>query len=556
MTNTWTMPDLLFIHIPKLNDSLDEIGETTFINLVPSGVFALADFLNRSGFYSRILHLGIESILNKNFDLCKFIETENPMAIALSLHWHYQSYHVIETARQIKRKFPCIPIILGGLTAGFFAPEILEQYDCIDFIIEGDSEIPLKMLMEHIKANKIEPGNQPSPDFVPTPQFIVVENENHQLSHLTPQPALLNNIPNLFYKLKNLKESIADDTFLDQTLPIEEPKTISKKITRTPKNYSATPQILNSLHYYNFELLYNYQFYRDEMGIPSIWLKNKTIEQNRKLIDRLTKVYFPMVGKGCPLNCTWCGKEKREKTLFRDIDVVVNSIKEAENRGFRNLYFTFHPCNEADDFYLRLFQKIRKECLNMSAYFECWHLPSRELIVEFGKTFKDGIMALSPESGSEEVRKLNRGVFYTNKQLKETLDFMQKTGVEADLFFSVGIPGENEKFFEETKSMIKHFREKYKNIQEICLFAIELEPGSPWFENPGKFGIISERKTFEDYYNAHKPGNKGSYNSLGYYIPGFFTDPSKCSDVDSYEKSIKQLRNTVVKLEGILGGQE
>ena len=516
------MIDLLFIHVPKFNDTAEGMGEAMFVNLIPSGVFAMADFLGREGVETRILHLGIEWILKGRFNPVPFMEAHKQKAVALSLHWHHQSYDVIETARKIKERFPEIPLILGGLTAGYFAREILERYPFIDFVVEGDGEVPLLELMKAIKGGILRGNGDECTE-------------------------ILNNIPNVYYKLKNFKESIVDDTFLDE----EPQKNQVISVMKSHKKYISSPEILDSLNYCNFTLLENFEFYRDEMGIPALWLKNGDVEYNRRHLHRMTKVFFPAVGRGCPAKCSWCGKERRLPPVFRDSRRVLNSIKEAEKAGFESLYFTYDPCKQSSCYYMELFRLIREASVDMFAYFECWGLPEGELIREFRKTFHDGVFALSPESGSEEVRRRNRGIFYSNAHLEATLELMEKEGVEVDLFFSLGIPGENEEIFNETVKMMNDFRKRFVNLGEVCLFGIELEPGSPWFEKPEEFGIVSGRKSFEDYYNAHKPGNRGSYSSLGYYIPGYFIDKMKCCGVREFEDAVEKLRKENLRLEDI-----
>lgn len=521
------MIDLLFIHAPKFNDMVEGMDDAMFVNLIPSGVFAMADFLEEKGVKTRILHLGIEWILRGRFDPIPFMKTHTPSAAALSLHWHHQSYDVIETAKRIRAEFPEMPIILGGLTAGYFACEILEKYSCIDFVIEGDGEVPLLELMKVIK-------------------------KGIHLENLGEYSEALNNIPNLYYKLNNFKESIADDTFSDKTFQKDQ----TANVVKSPDKYISTPEILDSLNYANFKLLNDFVFYRDEMGIPALWLKNGDVEYNRRHLQRMTKVFFPAAGRGCPARCPWCGKERRLPPLFRSLERVYNSIRTAEQAGFENLYFTYDPCRQASLYYISLFKLLRESSVNMSAYFECWRLPEPEFIREFKRTFSDGVIALSPESGSEEVRKRNRGIFHSSAALEETLELTEKEGLETDLFFSLGIPGENEEIFEETRRMIRHFRERFSHLGEICLFGIELEPGSPWFEEPEKFGIVSGRKCFEDYHNAHKPGNRGSFSSLGYYIPDYFRDRSKCSNVEEFENALEKLRNENMKLKDIFRGKD
>ena len=142
--------DCLFVHVPKFKNYYRPIGEYTFINYLPMGVLALADLLARGGYETEVLHLGVEWIEDKGFSLIDYIAQKRPRVVALSLHWHPQSYEVLEQARMIKEAFPEISIILGGLTASFFHREIMERFPWVDAIIRGEGEVPLLQVMEAI----------------------------------------------------------------------------------------------------------------------------------------------------------------------------------------------------------------------------------------------------------------------------------------------------------------------------------------------------------------------------------------------------------------------
>lgn len=492
MNNKSRELDILFIHVPKFHDRFPPFGESSFINVIPSGVQGMADFLDKKGISSRILHLGIDWIKTGAFDPTGYLKKHPVKAVGISLHWHHQSYDVIETARKIKESFPHIPIILGGLTASYFAREILEDYSFIDFVITGDGEVPLWELLNLIKKN----GPEPSPDD-------------------------LRNLPNLYYR-------DGDEVKISRAL------------------YRLSQDILDSLEHFRPDLMEDWEFYRLEMGIPAIWLQGRSPEYHRDNLHRLTNVYFPMTGKGCPFQCSWCGKERRGKFIFRNPRKVAESIQKAYNGGVESVYFTFDPCRESGEYYRELFRIMREMKLDLFGYFECWGLPSHGLLTDFKWTFPDRVMALSPETGSEELRKQNKGIYYSNRELEETLDLLKSLEIETDLFFAMGIPGENEEKFQETAGYIRRCREKYANIQEACLFCIELEPGSPWFENPEKYGIITGRKSFRDYYHAHGPGNRGSFEAAGYYIPDYFREG--CKSIEAFEDSINQLRNSTVSM--------
>ena len=146
--------DILFIHTPKLNNYYKPIGEYIFILFIPVGLLGLADLLNRNGYKTRIIHLGVEFAKYKKIDLNKIIIENKPDIIGLDLHWHHQSYDVIEFAKKIKIIDHNVKILLGGFTASYFAEEIMKNFDCIDFIIKGEAEIPIIELIKQTKSGK------------------------------------------------------------------------------------------------------------------------------------------------------------------------------------------------------------------------------------------------------------------------------------------------------------------------------------------------------------------------------------------------------------------
>ena len=107
--------------------SYKPFGEYMYIKSMPVGLLAMADFLVKNGKSCEIVNLGVESIVDDQFDIIKYIKDSNAKVVAISLHWHYQSFDVIELAKKIKGGLPHIDIVLGGFNASFFAEEIMEN---------------------------------------------------------------------------------------------------------------------------------------------------------------------------------------------------------------------------------------------------------------------------------------------------------------------------------------------------------------------------------------------------------------------------------------------
>jgi hypothetical protein len=168
-----------------------------------------------------------------------------------------------------------------------------------------------------------------------------------------------------------------------------------------------------------------------------------------------------------------------------------------------------------EKFYLRLFKLIRKShIINLSASFESFFLPSNKFIEAFASSFNNPIIILSPDTGSESLRKKVKTFYYLNRDLIKLLDFSIRKNVKIHLNFSTGFPFETEKDFLKTISLIKYLKKRFPLTLEGE--AIELEPCSLMHIYPEKFQISVKRKTFLDFLKA-------SYkrNDLGYSTKNF-----------------------------------
>jgi radical SAM superfamily enzyme YgiQ (UPF0313 family) len=461
--------DCLFVHVPKFKNYYRPIGEYTFINYMPMGVLALADLLAREGYETEVIHLGVEWMVDKGFALIDYIAQKNPCIVALSLHWHPQSYDVLEQARMIKQAFPKIFILLGGLTAGFFHREIMERFPWVDAVITGEGEVPLLQLMEAVtKGGRLE------------------------------------TIPNLTWRQGD-------------------------KTTENPLAYCATQEILDGLCFTNFPLLKNFRTYIDWVLMP-FFVKGVSKERNRLFFSLKTPIFDLMIGRGCPVNCTWCGGGReaqriiagRRQVIFRDRERVLGSIREALHWGYETMHVCFDPFPHRPDYYLQLFSRIREEKLRVEFFFECFGLPTRGFIDAFAQTFGPrSLIAISPESGSEEVRRRNKGYSYTNQELWDCLAYSREKGVQVDLFFGLGLPYEREADLDETAQLIARIRGEFPNVRGIRTFAIEMEPGAPWYLRPERFGVETDLRSFADFYAYHQEAAEG-FSAFGYHIPGYF----------------------------------
>lgn len=483
--------DFLFVHVPKFSSYYKPLDEFMFINYIPMGVFALCDILNKNHISAHIKHVGLEYIKNNDFSIAEYVREHRIKAVGLSLHWHYQSYDVIEVARKIKEASKETRIILGGFTTSLFAREIMEDYDFIDFIIAGDGE---KGVLELAKA---------------------------------------------------LMEETDDYSGISNCLYRKDGKIVDNGIT-----YLADYNELTGVEYANLSYLDHYEEYRDYFKVPLFWSLNASVKENiGKRISGAMTTFPLMVGRGCVVNCSFCGGGrdaqkkicKRDKPVFRPVNDVVDTMEQAIGYGYESFIICFDPYPHDDRYFLEMFAEVRRRKIICGMGFESWGLPTEEFVKAFGETFdkKTSYIALSPETFSERVRKINKGIFYTNEAMVDIMQKMKDEGIPILLYMTIGMSGETAEDIRHNVEYGKTLRKRFKNAFDTILVPVQLEPGSPLFEDPEKYNAVTERKCFKDFYEYHKKPDSNPYSYLGYATEAI--EETAC-DIEKFNEYIHKER--------------
>jgi len=419
----------LLIHVPDTTNNI--------CHLIPIGMFGIADYLTQNKVVTKIIHVGIEKMCNKFFNIANFIRSQQIKIVCFDLHWHYQSWAVINCIKEIKKYAPCVKVIIGGYTASFFAMEIMRKFREVDFVVRGDAEVPLLKLIRAILNN-----NTPS------------------------------NIPNILWRNKG-------------------------RIIVNKQSYTIGVRQLNKILYSRFDLLKNYKLYIK----PSFFYR----------ITKVSLPFFYSPGRGCTVNCSFCGGSrvsqliinKRKCVIMKSVKSALKDIENSKKYGINSLYMCFDPFVNRKH-YIQLFKQIRKSGIKFKMFFECWSLPTKEFIDSFKETFEKGSqIILSPETGSDHIRKKNKGFFFSNKDFFSVMDYLALKKLDVILFFSTGLPFEKKENFLETINFFKRIKARYKNVR-FCCSPIRMEPCSPYYLNEKKYCVKSKRKTFMDFYNASK----------------------------------------------------
>lgn len=459
--------EVLFVHVPKLSNYYKPLDEFMFINFIPMGIFAMCDILNKKGISSRILHLGVEYINNNRFSVTDYIRDNHVKTVALSLHWHYQAFDVIDVARTIKEKHPDITTVLGGYTASVFADEIIGTHTCIDCVIVGDGEKGITDLADTVAA-----GN-------------------------------------------NDWSGVANAVYRD-----------NGAVVNNGVSFTATIADLTKANYANMEYLDNYRCYIDYFNMPYFWSLRSSVRQNLKRKMTKAQSMFPlMIGRGCNFNCSYCGGGrivqnticKRGQPILLPVAKVVDIMEQAMRFGYDSFISSFDPFPDDSSYFHALFKEIRDRGISCGFGFESWSVPRADLIREFSTTFihDKSYIAISPESGSEEVRKVNKSTFYTNKELFTILEVINREKIPALVFLAIGLPGDTAQSIQESVSFSATILKKFR-YAKVLTVPTQLEPGSPLYFHPEKYESKTERNSFADFYRYHQRTDSSPYTCLGY----------------------------------------
>ena len=430
----------------------------------PMGILGLADYLVKNQRSARIIHLVVEQQQSGGLDFDKIIAENQPAIVGLDLHWHFQSYDVIEVARKIKLAHPEVAVLLGGLTASIFAEEILRDYPFIDFVIRGDAEIPLLQLVQHFESDKT-----------------------------------YSEVPNLAYRQ-------------------------GANVTLNPTTYVADSAMLDSLCFTDFTLMKDYPCFVKSFSqythIPGL-----SGPFQRRFFDR-RKEYQVYIGRGCVYDCSYCGGSNQAHNLIggrkgvatRSVNSVVSSIRDLARFGFDSacLVVDSFPLAEADDYCIAILEELKRLNITLNIELDRNLLPSPRFLESFrGLAGKDSFLTISLYTQNEQLRRKNGFYRYSNQDIEQSLAAMEELGVNSLLGFTSGLPFETREDMENMAVYQRQLRKKFKRIR-LKTNMIEIEPGSNMSRNPSKYGILPERSTFADYYRYHSRPAQNHWLEMGY----------------------------------------
>lgn len=449
----------LLLHVPKVARFVSVLEWDSYVNHIAVGIFSLCNELDLNGFDTEIIHLGIEKYLDPSYSIAQYIKQSGVKLVGMSLHWHFQSYDTIEVARAIKRENPDTFIVLGGYTASCYAGEILAEYPFIDAVIKGEGEVPIVQLAKKVAS------------------------ADYDLEH----------IPNLYWR-KNGRVEVNTEHFVATSEELDQ-----------FSFYTKLPKLRNSSLYFRLDVA---------MCCKRVNGQGIDISQPQfQPFQSTNEVHTVCLGRGCAGNCAWCGGGAKalKKIINRNCISWRSPQKVAEEMfmlrakyDVRYFAFCFDPTPWERSRLTELFRILGKSQEKIRVFFECFGLPTKEFLSEFKSNLsEDSVIAISPELANEKLRRFYKSFSFTNAEFENILMRMDDMKMHATLFFT-DIPGIAKEDSKETANYVKYLCNKFGSTVDAYIFPIShFEPAAPWTENPSKYGIHFERKTFKDFYQEH-----------------------------------------------------
>lgn len=448
--------DLVLLHPPTVYDFRKEmlftgpisdvVPSSPVFEMYPIGLTSIGDYLERFGLKVKIVNIANRMLLNPNFDVERKIQNIKAKSFGIDLHWLPHAHGSVELAKIIKKYHPDTPVMFGGLSSTYFHKELIE-YPCIDFVVRGDTTEKLILMLLNKLEKKEESG--------------------------------FADIPNLTWKRNN------------------------------QYYYNEVTYVPDSL---------------DEFNLPGYRYIIGSVFKYFNLLDALPYkgwIQYPntaiLTSKGCNYNCLICGGSKdayelncnRKKLVMRSPKRMLEDISLIQ-RFTRAPIFLLNDIRQGGKEYVDEFlDGLSNMKLKNEIVFELFNYADEKFFERLNKAMPKYSIELTLESADEDIRKYNGKLPCTNAKVIEMLQFALKHGcAKIDLFFMTGIPNQS---YESAMRNVDFCEVIHKECGEDSRFSYFvaplspfLDPGSPAFENPEKYGYKKFCHKLEDFREAMK----------------------------------------------------
>ncbi len=451
--------DLVLLHAPSVYDFRtrsilygpvsDLVPSTPVFEMYPIGLTTIAEYLERRGLRVRIVNLAVRMLNNRHFDPEQMIKKLRPAAFGIDLHWMPHAHGAIEVARLCKKHHPDVPVMLGGFSATYYHEELIGRPE-VDFVVRGDStEEPVLQLMQSLT------GHADAPPLAEIPN----------LTWREPDGTIHAN--DLTYSPTSLDHLLIDYSY------------VVKAVARYRDVASFVP-------------------FKGWLGYP---------------------ITAALSVRGCTQNCRTCGGSattfaalhKRRRPAYRAPEDLAQDIRNIARFSKGPVFILGdirQPGREYADRFLRAIHGYQGPVI-----IELFNAADRGFIQRVAAAMPNWTLEISLETHSEEVRAAF-GRPYKNAPIEDTMRYALEAGVQRlDIFFMIGLPKQDYQSVMDTVDYCEYLMRdldegadqnaaRRRLVPFISPLAPFLDPGSPVFESPERYGYHLFARTLEEHRQA------------------------------------------------------
>ena len=426
----------------------DMVPSTPIFEMYPLGLTTLCEYLERHGLRARIYNLASMMLNKKNFDVEKNLAKLDSRMFGIDLHWMPHCHGSVEVAKILKRLHPHTPVSFGGLSATIFHEDLI-KYDCIDYVVRGDStEEPMRRLVERIA--RAQRTHTPVGDLSDIPNLTWKDETGAvHINPLSWVPDTMDAISlDYAYPMKGVLRHHDMTSYLPMKGWLQYPVTASLTCRGCARNCATC-------------------------GGSAYAFKN----------------HFG-----------------RRRVAWRDPSLLIRDIENVQNHVWGPI-FVLNDFLQAGEDYTRRFVTGLKGKVKNPIGFEFFGPPPGG--DEFYQMLDDNLgswsVEISAESHDDDVRKAFGKGHYKMAELEDTIvDALSHPNCERfDLYFMTGIPKQTAESVRETGAYVQHLYERVNYDPRLVVMTSPMAPfldvGSIVFDNPEKYGYRLRARTFEEH---------------------------------------------------------
>ncbi len=168
--------DMLFAY---LSDS-DSVNVTSIYEMYPIGWFSIKQHLADNGLDAKIVNVASLMLMHPRLDVRKLLGRLEAPIFGFDLHWMTQCHGAIELAAELKKVHPDALTIFGGISATYFAQQLI-TYPSVDVVVQGyDTLEPVAELVRRVRGG--------SRDFTSIPNLLYKTSGEVQATGFTHKP--------------------------------------------------------------------------------------------------------------------------------------------------------------------------------------------------------------------------------------------------------------------------------------------------------------------------------------------------------------------------------